>query len=1177
MKSTILCHFFFRGHQPGKGFFTKSVLVMKLTTILLLITILQVGAKGVAQKVTWSGVSVPLQKVFSVLKQQTGYVFFYDKKDLNAARPVTVRFKETSLVTALEEVLNNQPLEFEIQGNTVFITKKEKISQSLPLGDGPIVPPPTVDVTVVVQNTEGQPLEGASIRVKGTQRGITTDVNGRAIVKAVTPNVTLIISFTGYVDKEVTIVSNKIVTVKLATLSKNLDDVVIIGYGTQKKSNVTSAMSTLSGESFDERSISRVDQALVGQLAGVVVKQTTGIPGKAFSIQIRGSGSISGGNEPLYVVDGFPLTQSLPDAAGGFSGGNALDNLDPNDVESIQVLKDAAAASIYGSRASNGVVLITTKKGKIGKPKIQFNSFMGYSEASKKIKMLSGPGWIDRATEMINAAYTSSYGSKGALASDDSARRVAIIGSSSVSYIPDPRWSKPNYPGLEFVDWQDNLFRKGIMQNYQLSASGGTENVNYFISGNYVNQDGFVIGTGYKIFSARANVETKVNQKLKVGINLAPSYSITEDPGIEGKDAIYHVALSFAPVQEDSVALNANVFQNKAYKYGNATNSPVTQALKRLGETKRFRTIASIYGNYEIIKGLTFKTSVNADFTNRTYSSYTPYTVINQVESRLAQTTLNTYGSYNTSTYQTFVNENTLTYSSVLRKGHRLNVLLGQSYNYSRSDNSNLNSYGGFTSNVIQTLNYAAGITGNSSASKNVLLSYFSRIQYSYRDKYLLSSSLRSDGSSRFGSNNKYGIFPSASLGWRVTEENFMKRVFLISDLKLRASIGVNGNNNISDFGAIPTTASYGYVLGTTQTAVIGQAPNRVANPDLRWEKSTTKDIGLDFGVLKNRITGSFDYYNRLTKDLLLNVAIPEVTGFQTYLSNAGSVRNTGWEVELTTRNITGKFQWTTNLNISHNANKVEALSNGQTQILVPSLFDISHTILRVGETLNSIYVVKQKGILSQADINNKVALYGTETIGDPKYEDYDHNGVIDGNDRQIVGHPNPDYAWGITNTFNFKGFDLKVLIQGQNGGSIYSMLGRAISRTGQAYTDNAPEFYVDRWKSADNPGVGKVSKAYSTFGRIVNTDWLYSSNYMRVRNITLGYNLKNIIKSKAINLARIYVTAENFFGHDKYYGGANPESANTDVSGNGNYPEAADYGGLPLAKSLIIGLNFTF
>lgn len=536
---------------------------------------------------------------------------------------------------------------------------------------------------------------------------------------------------------------------------------------------------------------------------------------------------------------------------------------------------------------------------------------------------------------------------------------------------------------------------------------------------------------------------------------------------------------------------------------------------------------------------------------------------------------------------QTFVNENTLSYNKVIGDLHDVSLLAGASYNSDKIDRVNLSSAGGFGSSVITTLDAASSVTGGTFETKNVLLSYFGRVQYSFNSKYLFSASLRRDGSSRFGANTKWGTFPSASVGWRVSEEDFMKNISALSDLKLRASWGVSGNYNIPDYGSIPTLGRYNYTFGGAQ--VFGQSPSTIPYPDLSWENAETIDAGFDVGFLRNRFTASFDYYNRITTDLLFNQPVAQATGFATSLSNVGKVRNKGWEVEVTSRNLTGALQWTTSVNFSHNANKVIELPAGQTQIFVPSSFDIPHSIIRIGDPINSINVVRQIGILTQEDINKGVARYGNQTVGDPKYEDRitkDTNGdgvpdagdgVIDANDRMIVGQPNPKYIWGVTNTLRYKGFDLNVLVQGQWGGSIYSLWGRALGRTGQGYVDNAYGFYRDRWRSAENPGDGTVGKVYSTFGRIKNTDWLYPSDYVRLRNVTLGYDLGRQFKTKMIAGARVYITAENFFGWDKYLGGFNPEAVNTDLSGNSSFPEAGDYGGLPLPRSLIFGLNLTF
>lgn len=1049
-----------------------------------------------------------------------------------------------------------------------------------------------LSITGTVTDSKGQTIPGATVQIKDTQTGAAADINGKYTIKATAGQV-LTFGSVGYVTKEVTVGTNTVINVSLAETNAQLNEVVVIGYGTQKRGNVSGSISSLKNQNLDERPITRVDQALVGQIAGVNVKQSSGVPGKPFSIQVRGSASISAGNEPLYVIDGFPLSlNSSNSQSGNFSQGNPLDNINPDDIESIDVLKDAAAAAIYGSRATNGVVLITTKHGKNGKPKITFNNSFGYNAASKHLNMLNGDEWIARATEIINDTYVAKAGAFGATAADDDATRrikltqagVPLSGNQiSTIYMLDPRWAIPGHPGLTDHDWQDVIEQKGLMQNSEITASGGNDFATYYVSGAYQNQDGIIKDLGYKQYSARANVDINLSKKLKVGLNLAPTYSITNDPGVEGKDNIFHQALSLTPLQEDSVGLYPNVGKNATYAWSNSTNAPLGKLESVVGQTKRYRTLGTIYGEYEIIKGLTLRSSLNLDNTDSQSDGYTPYTVTKSLSDRTFNGTnnllLNTSGSYSSYKRQTFVNENTLTYNTTFNTVHSLNVLLGQSYTSDRFDATSLKSNGGYQNATIQTLNAAAGVTGNTTGTKNVLESYFARVQYGYKDKYLLLASIRTDGSSRFGANTKFGVFPAASFAWKVVQEDFMKNVHAVSDLKLRLSYGVNGNNGIPDYGSIPQIGTSNYVFGTTQGVAIGQAPSNVVNPDLQWEKSHTYDFGLDFGFFANRLTGSFDYYNKTSDHLLLNVPILETTGFSSFLTNAGAIRDVGEELELTSRNTVGKFQWSTTFNISHNTNKVTALGPGQSQIIIPNSYNVSDAIIQVGQPLNSIYVLKYNGFLTAADIANHYPTYGTEAPGDPKFEDYNHDGVISESDKQIVGHPNPDYVMGITNTFRYKDFDLSVLVQGQTGGTLYSELARALARPGQGATDNTPETFVNRWYSETNTGGGRFGKAYSTYNAPITAtqDAVYSTNYYRIRDITFGYNLKKLIKTNAVQAARFYVTLENFFGADEYSGGLNPDAANIAVSSNSNYPEAGDYGGLPLPKSLIFGVNFTF
>ncbi len=586
--------------------------------------------------------------------------------------------------------------------------------------------------------------------------------------------------------------------------------------------------------------------------------------------------------------------------------------------------------------------------------------------------------------------------------------------------------------------------------------------------------------------------------------------------------------------------------------------------LNTTGLTKNFRTLATIFGDYEIINGLHVKTTFNLDNIDQRYKYYRPAWVSGKSPSaRVAS------GRFTGFNKQTFVNENTISYNKTLLEKHNISAVAGISYNLNVINNYRIYGASGFGTDYITTLNDANDITASDTytkETKNVLLSYFGRVNYSYMDRYLVSTSIRRDGSSRFGKATKWGVFPAVSLGWRISEEKFLKDISWLSSLKARVSWGLSGNNGLGgDYEHIALLQSSDYSFGKNQA--VGMSSKNIANSDLSWEESETYNYGLDFGVLENRIYGSFEYYTKTNTDLLLEINVPATTGFETALTNIGEVFNHGWELELNSRNLTGTFSWTTNFNLSFNQNEVRHLGPNDSPILGGG-FDINHNILKVGKPMYSIYVVQQDGILSAEDIANGVAIYGNEVEGDPKYVDATPDGVINADDRVICGHPNPDYVWGITNTFKYKGFDLSIFVQGQHGGKIYSILGRAIDRTGMGWLDNAIGAWADRWRSADDPGAGLKGKAYSSFGRIKNTDWLYSSDYWRIRNITLGYDLGRLLKTNIVSGARIYMTAENWFGHDKYTGGANPEAVNT--SGD-------DYGGIPLAKSMVVGLNFTF
>lgn len=1008
------------------------------------------------------------------------------------------------------------------------------------------------------------PIPGVNVVVKSTKKGVTTDMDGKYSL-SVSPGETLVFSFLGYKTIEQKVGNANSYNVSLEDENSKLNEVVIIGYGTQKKKLTTGAISGIKTENFVERPMSRADQGLIGQIAGVRVKTTSGLPGQPSSIEIRGGGSITAGNEPLYVIDGFPIYTEPSNANGGFSNGSPLDNINPNDIASIEVLKDAAAASIYGSRASNGVIIVTTKKGKLGKTKFSFNTYGGINKEANRVDMLSSQQWIDRSKVMLDAQWAAS-GIAGASASQTMPERIATYNLANpnapltpsntkyYTYIYDARWDMPGHPGLDYIDWQDKVFQTGEFSNYQFTASGATDAVNYYVSANYQKNTGYIVGTDYTVFSARANVDIKLSDNFRLGINLAPSYSIKNDPGVEGKDNTLFKALTATPVFESTSNAAGEKYTTR-YAWGSSTTN-MLNALERTGRNSMYRNLISTYASYQFAKGFTWKSTVNFDNTDNTFEGYTPNDVLASIR-----------GTYNTYRRQNFVNENTLNYDKSLGN-HNFNVLLGQSFNSYEITKSTMSSGALYNSSSIETL--PAGSIGSTSGEKNTLLSYFARLQYNYKEKYLLSSSIRNDGSSKFGSEKRWGTFYSLSLGWRIKKEAFLDNVDWLNDLKLRGSLGTNGSNNIGSYAWRSTLANYNYSIGGG--AAIGQGVSGISNPELHWEESKSIDFGLDLSLFKNRISTTFEVYRKDNSDLLLRVPVPAASGFTSYLTNIGEVQNQGWEFEINTVNIAAKdFQWKTSANISHNENKVVALGPGQSKIEISNGFDggVPFVKLEVGKPMYTIFGLQQNGVITQADIDKGGTTIGGKALvlGDPRYIDQNADGKINSGDRVDLGNPTPKYTWGITNDFKYKDLDLNILVQGQNGGTVYGLTGRAIDRTGMGQVENSLD--VD-------PAVRGNWR--TTFGYQANSDWLYKSDYVSVRSISVGYNLKEAIKNiKVIENIRLYVTGENLFYWNKYKVGFNPEAVNTSGSSNSDFAVPIDYGGAPLAKSVVIGVNVNF
>ncbi|HEV9035543.1 MAG TPA: TonB-dependent receptor [Puia sp.] len=1047
---------------------------------------------------------------------------------------------------------------------------------------------PKITVTGKVLDDASQPVAGASVMIKGTRNAVTAGADGSFSIVTVR-GATLVISYVGFQDKEVKVTGAAVGPISMAKGDKSMEDVVVIGYGTQKRQNVTAAVATMDTKSIQERPVTRIDQAMIGQMPGVQVRQQTGMPGSGFTILVRGTGSISAGTEPLYVIDGFPLDVNSVNTAGGFSNGNPLNNLNPDDIESIQVLKDAAAGAIYGSRAANGVVLITTKHGQIGKPRLVVNANAGVSNVARKMDLLDAKDWIALMTDLTNYKWVNS--GTGRTADQSIAQRQAILNLGpnvyNTTYMADPRWFQPGHPGLEYVNWQDSAFRAAPFQNYQVSVSGGSENIRYFVSGNYLNQEGTLLNTGYTNYSVRANVEATVAKRLKLGFNIAPTYSITQAPSAEGKDNQLAHLYNMIPVVEDSAGMNSGAGKNNVYGWAGSSVSPVAYLNNVIATNKTTRNLYTVYGEFTILDGLTARSTFNYDQMNQSTKSYISDFVAGNITDRLNSPGKDASGSYAGYTKQNFVNENTLNFNRTFHEDHSISAVAGVSYSYVHLENFSIKTAGGFANDLLNTLNNAipstAGVTvtGNTTESNNALFSLYSRVQYSYQGKYLVSASIRRDGSSRFGKDNEYGTFPSVSVGWRISQENFMRNVNFINDLKLRASWGKSGNNNIGDYSAIPTLTGANYSFGgNTAAAVTGQRPNGLPNPFLQWETSNTYDVGFDATVWHSRINIIVDAYRKKNTNLLLTVPVPAASGTTSNLENVGSVQNQGLEFGLGATIIRGRdLTWTLNGNIAFNQNKVLSLGGLGDVINIPNAFGTGYPpfLLQSGKPMYSYYVIKNIGILSQDDINNpKVTKMPKQAVGDEKYLDVNGDGIIDASDRVIDGQPTPKYTWGLSNTFRYKSLDLNVQLYGQHGGAILSYMARAIDNPGNGKATNLGVWrnrYSYYHQSLHSPR-GNIGYAYSI--PYTTTDWLYSTDFWRIQNITLGYNFRNIAKTHVISTMRVYATALNWFGWDKYKGGVNPESQNTNLT-NGTYPLPGDYGAMPLSKSIILGVNVGF
>jgi TonB-dependent starch-binding outer membrane protein SusC len=992
-------------------------------------------------------------------------------------------------------------------------------------------------VTGKVTSDTGEDLPGVSVLVKGSATGTSTDANGKFSIQ-VSEEATLVFSFIGMKTTEVNVGQQTVINVTMTSDIAQLEEVVVVGYGTQKKTDVTGSVASVSSKEIKSTPITGLAQAMQGRAAGVQVSQISSAPGGGVSVRIRGGNSLRGNNEPLYVIDGFPiLNENGP-------------TINPNDIESIDILKDASATAIYGSRGANGVVIITTKRGKAGATTINFESYYGVQTVRKKLDLLNATQLAELINEGIENVNNDNIGKP--------------------TFPKPPAFTPDQIAALgEGTNWQDEIFRSAPQQNYQLSVSGGDDKNQFMISANYFKQDGIILNSYFNRGSIRMNLDRKLSKKFKLSNNLTIMRTTgnavnTDNDGGSGAGVVYG-ALIFSPTvgvfNEDGTYTIDN--RPGAIKISN----PVALAELTKNKTTNTRIMGDITGNWEIITGLNLKTSFFANIVNSKNAQYVPRTVYAGVGAN---------GSAAISSTQSlnWLNNSTLTYQKQFNDVHNLTALLGYEVQQFYSEDYRASAQN-FPNDIVDynNLGYAQQVNPSSSGSNEWgLVSYMARINYDYDGRYLATLTTRVDGSSRFGAGNKRAVFPSGSVAWRISEEDFMSDIEAVSDLKIRVGIGVTGNQEIPTFSSLAALGTANYNFGGSLS--IGYAPTRIANPNLKWEPTAQTNIGIDIGLFTNRVVITADYYKKKTTDLLYDVPLPTSTGYSTSLQNVGSIGNHGFELGISTVNLDGAFKWETDFNIS--ANRNEILDLGDISGDVPAGQASGHLqlsnsgILRVGEPLGVFYGLKTDGIFQSAE---EVAGSAQPTAkpGDRRYVDVNNDSVINASDRVILGYAQPKFSFGFTNRFSFKGFELSVFFQGVHGNSVFNINRFELeSMTG---VSNQSTAVLKRW-TPDNGG-NVIPRATSVGVPYQVTDrQIEDGSYIRLKNIQLAYNFPGAwLEKLKITNARLYVSGQNLLTITDY-SGFDPEVSRF---GGDAFSFGTDYGSYPVAKMYLVGLNLSF
>jgi TonB-linked SusC/RagA family outer membrane protein len=980
---------------------------------------------------------------------------------------------------------------------------------------------------------------GAVIKLKGQKGGTTSDASGNFAVKVKALPVTIAVSAVGFKVQEIDVYEAEPTTIFLTEDQNRLSSVVVVGYGTQKRTELTGSIASISVPQLKESGQTTFVNALQGLAAGVQVTQTSGAPGGASSIRIRGGNSITGGNEPLYVIDGFPVYNDISSAdAGAIASStrvNPLSSISPNDIESIDVLKDASATAIYGSRGANGVIIVTTKKGQTGPARVTYDGSYGFQEISHKIDLLNAKQWGNFKNDArINNGKTALY---------TSAQLDSL--------------------GQHSTDWQAAALRKAPIQSHQISINGGDEKTKYSVSLGVLNQQGIIVGSDFGRYNGRVRLDSKVNDRLTVGLNINDSYS---EANVVPTGIITSL-LYMPPTVPVRTATGVYTFVSP---YESAVANPIATLNQATNKTKTNRILANTFADYQIVKGLKAKVLLGVDLLDNKQNSYQPSTLYEAN----AQAGIASVGAKFT---KNILNENTLTYNTTFAKDHNLELLGG--FTQQQSETEGVIAGGQtFTNNNVEYNNLGSGSTLVKSSSNYVkwaLESFLGRATYNFDQKYFVTASFRADGSSRLGTNNRWGYFPSTSVAWQASKEAFLrdfKEAIKLTNLKVRLSAGKTGNQEIAPYQSEALLSSYSYPSGTGTSTITGYAPSQVSNPDLKWETTAQYDGGIDIGLFQDRVKLVVDAYYKKTSDLLLAVPIPLSSGYSSSIQNIGSVENKGLEITLSTENIkSSKFNWSTDITYSINRNKVLSLNQGVNTILVASEVQTGSAIV-VGQPLGAFWGYKTDGLYKNASEIPATPLLANTKVGDVKYVDVNKDGKItQAGDMTIIGNAQPKFIFGFTNNFSYANFDLSVFFQGSVGNQVYSYILQQLQ---------VPTGYQNVIAGFNNHYTAtNTTTQYQRPNELITTNpvsdlYVYDASYIRLKSLTLGYNLPKKLTSKLkIEKVRVYASALNLLTLTKYPG-YDPEVNSYDSNSS---RQGVDVGAYPTAKSYNVGLSITF